>query len=50
MIEKLKDELKYFKKWYKHGTLMFIAVQIARIILFPIMLLIRIFWWVYDYD
>lgn len=49
MIKKFKAELDYYKNWYKHGTLTFIAVHIARIILFPIMLLIRLYQWVY-YD
>ena len=49
MIRRLKDDLAYFKKWYKHGTLMFVAIHMARIILFPVMLLDRLYQWVY-YD
>ena len=50
MIEKLKDAIAYYNKWFKHGTLVFIAINVARIILFPVMLLRKLYRWVYDYD
>lgn len=49
MIKILKDELWYYKNFHKYGVLKFILTQIIRIAIFPVLLVLRLYKWVY-YD
>lgn len=49
MIKRIKDDLWYYKRLYKHGTLRYLAEAISRIILFPVMLIVKLYKFTY-YD
>lgn len=43
-----KEDLETYKRWYKFGTLIWIIQPIVRLLLFPIMLMVRLYKWTYD--
>ena len=50
VFKSIKDHIEYYNRYFKHGTLTFIAITLCRIVLFPLMLLVNLYHWVYYED
>lgn len=50
MFDKIKNEFDYYNKYVKGGIGRFILITIARITLFPIFLILKLYNWVWYED